>query len=387
MILSESAATYVRQTGRALFDLDDRAPVVAYIDGSGRVLCPAHRDHARGDIIAQDADNSAMDDARCDSCAFPIAAVTLAAYTAQHHAECHPCRLAYLNRGGMPARPCPAHVTYRGEILSAVVDGSPMPPVPSWLAAPAPAPVAQVDAAALWDAYQRARADAEHADGPAPTRADTRARAETFRGRRLVTKRGREWGTIVQTLNGEPVGGESNGWNAAQLDRAAAGLRRTVIAADERRITDPDAYPAHWYRGAPEPHPDVVAYVRHAQAREEDDRVALAEPAPVVSDDDRAYVATLTADEIRDHRESLAYARDALATARAALAAQLARSGPDEGSWIGDTVHAVTTLRQAVDAAAASVANHAAVCAALDESPTPAPAPAPFVSGWANHDR
>src|SRR5207248_8938450 len=99
MILSDDAASLVRLVGRALFDLDGRTPVVAYVDATGRVLCPAHRDYARGDADPQDADNSAMDDDRCDApgCGYPIAAVMLAARTAQHAPGCHACHLAYLN--------------------------------------------------------------------------------------------------------------------------------------------------------------------------------------------------------------------------------------------------------------------------------------------------
>jgi hypothetical protein len=137
--------------------------------------------------------------------------------------------------------------------------------------------------AELWNNYQAARADAERADGPAPTRTDNRPRVETFRGRRLRTQRGREWGRIDQTVNGEPVAyASSYGWDAAALDRAAAQLRRDVIAADEMRITRPDAWPAFWFRGAPEPHPAVVAYVRDVAEREAADRAAFQEP-PFVS--------------------------------------------------------------------------------------------------------
>lgn len=123
MLLSLEAAAYVRVTpGQPLFDLTGQTPTVAYVDGTGRVLCPRHRDHARGEVIAQDADNSAMDEERCDSCQLRIAAVMLAARTAQFAADCYPCRKAYLNHGGWPARPCPAHTTGPTVALAAIAD-------------------------------------------------------------------------------------------------------------------------------------------------------------------------------------------------------------------------------------------------------------------------
>jgi hypothetical protein len=132
----------------------------------------------------------------------------------------------------------------------------------------------------LWDAYQAARAAAETADGPAPVRPDNRPRVETFRGRQLRTARGKEWGTIVLSVNGQTAGSVS-GSDPAALDRAAVQLRRDVVAADERRITDPDAYPAEWFRGAPEPHPDVVAYRLHCAEQDRADRAAIFAPPAV----------------------------------------------------------------------------------------------------------
>lgn len=139
---------------------------------------------------------------------------------------------------------------------------------------------------AIWDAYVVARGEQRAADGPAPTRTDLRARVETFRGRKLRTAAGPEWGTVHQFVNGQ-FAGSATGAGPEALDRAAAQLRRDVIAADEIRITNPDAFPAFWYEGAPEPHPAVVAYVRQREAIERADRETLrADPAPVVTPPD-----------------------------------------------------------------------------------------------------
>jgi hypothetical protein len=132
--------------------------------------------------------------------------------------------------------------------------------------------------------YDRARYLA--ADARPPARTDMRALVETFRGRKLRTCKGTEWGTVSTFVNGHPVAvnTSAHGSGPEGLARAAEQLRRDVIAADERRITDPDAYPAAWYAGAPDADPAVVAYCQHAAKRERADRAALADapaPAPV----------------------------------------------------------------------------------------------------------
>jgi hypothetical protein len=130
------------------------------------------------------------------------------------------------------------------------------------------------DTATLWNAYRAAANEADAADGPAPARDDMRPRVETFRGRKLRTGRATEWGRIVTTINGRDAGG-AMGSDPAALNRAAEGLRRKVIAADERRITDPDAYPAEWYDGAPDPDPRVVAYMLHRDEQDRADRASV----------------------------------------------------------------------------------------------------------------
>ena len=134
MILSEAAAT-LANSHKAPFDLDNRAPVVAYVDAIGHVFCPEHRDYGRGELIPQYADNSAADDACCDGafCGLPIAVVMLAARSAVHAAQCLGCRRAFLNHAETPARPCLDHLTHPAEILQAMVDGTPMP-APPWTA-------------------------------------------------------------------------------------------------------------------------------------------------------------------------------------------------------------------------------------------------------------
>lgn len=145
MILSDAAVALVREHGGPfhLDEHDDRAPVVAYVRlTDGRVFCPTHRfccydvsenDRANGwPIEPQDADNSAMENARCDAagCATPIAAVMLAAYCAQFVAHCYACRQAYRNGEAVPARPCDAHMTRPALILAAIVDGTPADDIP-----------------------------------------------------------------------------------------------------------------------------------------------------------------------------------------------------------------------------------------------------------------
>lgn len=45
------------------------APVVAYVDGSGRLLCADHKDRARGESVPMHADNSALYGETCECCA------------------------------------------------------------------------------------------------------------------------------------------------------------------------------------------------------------------------------------------------------------------------------------------------------------------------------
>jgi hypothetical protein len=120
------------------------------------------------------------------------------------------------------------------------------------------------DPGQLWSAYEAERTAAAQLDGPAPERDDMRPRVEVFRGRKLRTVKGPTGGKITQTVNGEVVA-VIMGSTPESMNGAARQLRRDVIGADERRITDPDAYPAHWYQGAPTPGPATVAWRQHAE--------------------------------------------------------------------------------------------------------------------------
>ncbi len=127
----------------------------------------------------------------------------------------------------------------------------------------------QVDPGQLWNAYQTEYALADAADGPAPVGDDMKPRTETFRGRKLRTAKGPGEGQITATVNGQVVS-VTNGRNQHHMNDVCRQLRRDVIAADERRVIDPDAYPAHWYQGAPVSAggPATVAWKQHS-AREQ----------------------------------------------------------------------------------------------------------------------
>ncbi len=136
------------------------------------------------------------------------------------------------------------------------------------------------DASALYREYEAARRAAAAGDKRPPTRPDMRPRVEVFRGRKLRTQKGREWGTVSTFVNGlaSDVNASRFGAGAEGLDKAAEQLRRDVIAADERRVTDPAAYPAEWYAGAPDADPAVVAWCQYAAKRERADRATLTAP-------------------------------------------------------------------------------------------------------------
>jgi hypothetical protein len=73
---------------------------------------------------------------------------------------------------------------------------------------------------------------------------------ETYKGRRLLVKKAKEWGYLESYINGETLG-RPMGRTPEAMERELASLRGWVDAADERRLTDPTAYPAHYYEGAP----------------------------------------------------------------------------------------------------------------------------------------
>jgi hypothetical protein len=177
-------------------------------------------------------------------------------------------RYVIFTTDGRQVEPAPGAQTFTVGDPSDVVDPAPAP-----ADVPAGAPV---NPAELWRNYETAREFALAGDQDAPTRTDMKPRTETFRGRRLkVTRDSSSWGTLAMTVNGAPAGG-TTGNSAAAMDRAAEQLRKDVLAADERNVTDPDAFPAVWFDGA-EPLPAaIVDYVRYRAEEDTRERAALA---------------------------------------------------------------------------------------------------------------
>lgn len=136
-------------------------------------------------------------------------------------------------------------------------------------------PPAPVDPGQLWRDYDVARDYYLAGEQEPPTRADMRPRTEKFRGRRLKVTRSASWGALDLFVNGELIG-RADGSSAAAMDRAAAQLRSDVLGADERRVTEADAYPAYWFKGATELPAAIVAYVRYRAEQGERDRAAIA---------------------------------------------------------------------------------------------------------------
>lgn len=84
MRLSPTAAA---EYTSAPFDLDNRSPIVAYIDGLGYLRCPAcasRYEGYNGDQEAQDAGNGAMWEQVCDICHASIDEIIAAAWIASH---------------------------------------------------------------------------------------------------------------------------------------------------------------------------------------------------------------------------------------------------------------------------------------------------------------
>jgi hypothetical protein len=77
-----------------------------------------------------------------------------------------------------------------------------------------------------------------------------KAMRETYKGRKLLVKRGREWGMLETYVNGVIVGTPCGARQEA-AERELVGLRAWVDLVDERRLTEPDAFGPHWYIGAP----------------------------------------------------------------------------------------------------------------------------------------
>lgn len=268
--------------------------------------------------------------------------------------------------------------------------------------------IAAGDGETLRRDYDRARHAAAIIDGRPPVRTDMRALVETFRGRKLRTCKGTEWGTVSTFVNGHPVSVNATTYGSGPegLARAAEQLRRDVVAADERRTTDPDAYPAEWFTGAPDADPAVIAYCRHAAQREAADREALAAPAPA---DDRApapvepfpvgsTVESVHADPFPVRGTVAGYpapgrvsiewhggnTQDMPVTAVRALTLKPNHQCRLCGRWLeGEWNAAAPDSRDRDDLQRQMDAGHCDVCPPRDQAPAPVVEAAPFTSGWA----
>lgn len=65
---------------------------------------------------------------------------------------------------------------------------------------------------------------------------------ETYRGRKLTVRKGREWGTALVTCNGEPVA-----WPVTSDLGAALAPIRAQIDAIDREPVNGERWPACWY--------------------------------------------------------------------------------------------------------------------------------------------
>jgi hypothetical protein len=85
-------------------------------------------------------------------------------------------------------------------------------------------------------------------------RTDKRPRTEIYKGRKLrVARHPTRYGLLQTSINGVPVY-TPIGTRPEDMDRELMQLRRDIDAADQRRADgEPDAFPAAWYEGAPEP--------------------------------------------------------------------------------------------------------------------------------------
>lgn len=135
------------------------------------------------------------------------------------------------------------------------------------------------DAEVTYEQYQAALQQMHEAAGPPPSRTDMRPRQETYRGRKLKTQKGRDWGNFDVSVNGEGAY-RATGTTAEDLDKAAASLRRVIDAADERELVEPGAYGEKYLRGAQELPELIQRYVRQQAQRDEADRAAISSPAP-----------------------------------------------------------------------------------------------------------
>jgi hypothetical protein len=66
---------------------------------------------------------------------------------------------------------------------------------------------------------------------------------ETYKGRKIVVKKGRNWGTLSATVNGE-YGSERIG---STEEAVASDVRATIDFIDRDPVPDGSRWGAHWY--------------------------------------------------------------------------------------------------------------------------------------------
>jgi hypothetical protein len=66
---------------------------------------------------------------------------------------------------------------------------------------------------------------------------------ETYEGRKLTARRGREWGTTAVAVNGQTVASALS----TDLRGALAGVRETISLIDREPFINGDRWAAHWY--------------------------------------------------------------------------------------------------------------------------------------------
>jgi hypothetical protein len=65
---------------------------------------------------------------------------------------------------------------------------------------------------------------------------------ETYRGRKIKARKGREWGTILLTCNGEDIGSR----DGTDLSKAVASVKAWIDFIDLKPVNG-DRWSAHWY--------------------------------------------------------------------------------------------------------------------------------------------
>lgn len=112
--------------------------------------------------------------------------------------------------------------------------------------------------------------------GDMSTNAGTmRVRTETYKGRKLKVKKGKEWGTLEAWVGGGFAMG-ATGSTPESMDRLMDTLRLTVDFADRKELVCPGSYDAHWFNGRPIPTEEERAAAEEWRQAQEEFRSALA---------------------------------------------------------------------------------------------------------------